>query len=286
MSIYYLDGEFVEAEKAMLSVNDLTVLRGYGIFDFMRTYNKRPFHLEEHIERLIHSGEKIGLELPCSREELYSIVMETLKRNEPGKDGEYNIRIVYTGGVCSDSVTPGGNGKLIVMVTPKQPVPAQWYRDGVKIITVDVERYMPEAKSTNYLNAIVAQQKAAKAGAVESIYVDHLGRVLEGTTTNIFLYLKGRWVTPDEGILKGITRACLLDLIGKHADLELRDLSRKDIATAEEIMITASNKEIVPVVQVDDMLVGDGKVGVQTRRIMEAFHKLTRSYGREKLRAL
>jgi len=281
MSIFYMDGEFVDSEKAVLSVNDMAILRGYGIFDFMRTYNKRPFHLEDHIRRLVNSGSHVGLTLPCTEEELFDIVMETLERNDYP---ESNVRIVFTGGISPDSVTPQGNGKLVVMVTPKHDLPEWWYTEGAKIITVDVERYIPEAKSTNYMNAVLAQQEAKKKDAIESVYVDRDGRVLEGTTTNIFLYIDNQWVTPDKGILHGITRSVILDLMKDSSSVVLRDLSREDLARAEEIFITASNKEVVPVVQVDDLTIGSGKVGEKTREIMNLFRDFTTSYGRESSR--
>jgi len=282
MSIFYMDGEFVDSDKAVLSVNDMAILRGYGIFDFMRTYNKKPFHLRDHIKRLVNSGHHVGLEIPCSEEELFDIVMKTLdKNNYP----ESNVRIVFTGGISPDSVTPQGNGKLVVMITPKHDLPEWWYKEGVKIITVDVERYIPEAKSTNYMNAVLNQQEAKKNNAVESIYVDREGRVLEGTTTNIFLFIDNKWVTPDKGILPGITRSVILDLIKDSSSVELRDLSREDLARAGEIFITASNKEVVPVVQVDDMKIGSGRVGENTLKIMKQFREFTTAYGLEESRA-
>lgn len=276
MSIFYMDGEYLDSEKAVLSVSDMAVLRGYGIFDFMRTYNKKPFYLKEHISRLVNSGKHVGLNLPCSEETLFDIVMETLDRNN---FKESNVRIVYTGGISPDSVTPQGNGKLIVMVTPKHELPSWWYKEGVKIVTADVERYIPEAKSTNYMNAVLTQQNAKESDAIESVYVDREGRVLEGTTTNIFLYLDQKWVTPAEGILPGITRSVILDLIDDAFDTELRDISRDDIARADEIFITASNKEVVPVIQVDNKIIGNGKVGEKTRKVMDLFRDYTKNYG-------
>jgi branched-chain amino acid aminotransferase len=276
MGIYYFDGQFVDEDRAVISVNDMAVLRGYGVFDFMRTYNKKPFYLKEHIDRFFNSASLVGLVLPCTKEELFSIVMETLNKNDYD---ESNVRIVFTGGISPDSVSPANLGKLMVMVTPKHELPAWWYEKGVKIITNNVERYIPEAKSTNYMNAVLTQQDAKKAGAVESVYVDRDGRVLEGTTTNIFLYIEGKWITPDRGILPGITRSVVLDLMNDKFEVELRDLSRGDISRAEEILITASNKEVVPVIQVEDRIIGSGKPGDKTKQVMKLFNEYTRNYG-------
>ncbi|MDC7235433.1 MAG: aminotransferase class IV [Spirochaetales bacterium] len=277
MSIYYIDGEFIDADKAVLSFNDMAVLRGYGIFDFLRTYNGRPFYLEEHLERFINSGRHVGLEVQQSLSELTEIVMETLARNN---FRESNIRIVLTGGISPDSITPQGNGRLAVMVTEKLDLPGWWYTDGAAVVSADVERYVPEAKSTNYMNAVLTQQKAKKQGAIESIYVDRNGRVLEGTTTNIFLFMDGKWITPGQDILPGITRSVIMDLMKGEYEVDVRDITREDILRAEEILITASNKEVVPVRQFDDKIIGDGTVGPETRKVMEMFAAFTDEYGK------
>ncbi|MDC7233810.1 MAG: aminotransferase class IV [Spirochaetales bacterium] len=277
MSIYYMDGEFIESDKAVLPVNDMAVLRGYAIFDYMRTYRGRPFYLKEHIRRFAHSGDCMGLPLPLSEQEIYDVVMETLSRNS---FEESNVRIIYTGGISADSVSPGGNGKFIVMVTERMKLPEWWYTEGVKIITAQVERYMPEAKSTNYMNAVLTQQQAKKAGAVEAVYVDRKGNVHEGTTTNIFLHLDGRWVTPDRDILPGITRSVIIELMESEFTVEPGEVSREDLLRADEIFISASNKEIIPVIQVDEVKIASGRVGDKTRKVMDLFRNYTEAYGR------
>lgn len=278
MNTFYVDGEFVSSENAVISLNDMIVLRGYGMFDFLRTYNKRPFYLKEHIQRLENSGKLIGLTLPETKERIFDIVMETLERN-PGHD-ESNIRILVSGGVSPDSVTPQGNGKLIVMVTPKLELPEWWYTDGAKFITNPVERYIPGAKSTNYLAAVIALQEAKMKGAIEAVYVDRENRMLEGTTTNLFAFIGSKLVTPENGILPGITRQVMLDILKDEFDIEQRDVKKDEIESFEEVFITASNKEIVPIVQIDDRQIGDGRVGPRCRKALELFKNFTDSYGR------
>lgn len=277
MDTYYIDGEFLPADKAFVSVDDLVVLRGFGVFDFLRTYNRRPFHLEEHVERLRNSAELINLPMRWSNNEICDIVLQTIDKNPHHE--ECNIRIVITGGISPDSMTPQENQKLLVMVTPKNDYPSSWYREGVKIVTCSDGRDMPGAKSTNYLNAIVALQKAREQNAVEAIYVDKSDRVLEGTTTNLFLFEGDRLVTPDTGILPGITRKVVLHSLKNEFEIETREVKREELVQADEIFITSSNKEVVPVVRVDEMAVGNGKVGERTRRAMELFKTYTTDYG-------
>ena len=278
MDIYYIDGQFVDEDKAVVSVKDIVVLRGFGVFDSLITYNKRPFRLKEHVERLQNSAKHIGLEIRPSNEEICKITEETIKLN-PDHD-ESKIRIVYTGGISSDGVTPDGNGSLMVMVTPRHMLPDRWYTDGTKIITVDIERILPGAKSTNYLSAIYALSQARRQNAIESVYVDRHDRVLEGTTTNFFMFRDNKLITAGKDILPGITRSVILELADGNFEVEIRDIDKREIASAEEIFITASNKEVVPVIKVNDLTVGNGKPGPQTRKVMQLFRDYTNAFSR------
>lgn len=278
MDIYYIDGQFVDEDKAFVSAKDLVVLRGFGVFDSLITYNKRPFLLKEHIERLQNSAKHIGLEIGPSNEEICRITEETIKRNTHHEESK--IRIIYTGGISLDGVTPEGNGSLMVMVTPRGRLPGHWYTDGVKIITVDIERLLPFAKSTTYLSAIYALGKARQQNAIESVYIDRNNRVLEGTTTNLFMFRDNRLITAGKNILPGITRSVILELANGSYEVEIRDIDRKEIASAEEIFITASNKEVVPVVQVNERTIGNGKPGPQTQKLMQMFRDYTTAFSR------
>ncbi len=281
MDTYYIDGQYVDEDKCVLSVKDIIVLRGFGVFDFLITYNKRPFYLKEHVQRLETSAQKIGLKIKHSNDEICSIVEETIRRN--AHHDESNIRIVYTGGISSDGVTPEGNGYLIVMVTPKHQLPDWWYSDGAKIVTAEIERFIPGAKSTNYLTAVWALERAHAMDAIESIYVDRNNRLLEGTTTNFFCFKENKLITPKLDILPGITRSVLVDLVKGHFDLDVREIQKDELPSMEEVFISASNKEIVPIIQVDDIVIGDGKPGQRTRKVMQLFKDYTTAYGQGKV---
>ncbi|RTZ97186.1 MAG: branched-chain amino acid aminotransferase [Deltaproteobacteria bacterium] len=277
MDIYYLDGKFVTEDNAMISARDLIVLRGFGVFDFLITYNKRPFHLKDHVQRLENSAAEIGLTLTHTGAEICDIVEETVRRNT--HHNESNIRIVYTGGVSSDGLIPEGNGKLMVMVTPKRKLPGSWYTQGAKIITLDIERFMPGAKSTNYLTAVWAVRQARRQEAIEAVYVDRNQRILEGTTTNFYFFEHNKLVTTHSDILPGITRSVILDLMKDHFEIELRDIAKDEIKSMKEVFISASNKEVVPVIRINDTVIGDGKPGPGTRKVMQIFRAYTTAYG-------
>ncbi len=277
MDVYYIDGEFVNDDQAMIPAKDITVLRGFGVFDFLITYNKLPFFLKKHVARLENSAQEIGLTLGHSNKEICDIVIQTLEKNS--HHTESNIRIVYSGGISPDGVTPQGNGILMVMVTPKYELPNWWYTDGAKIITVDMERFIPTSKSTNYLSAVFAQQKAHKTGAVEAIYKTPESHLLEGTTTNLFCFKGDTLITPPDGILPGITRSVVLDLLKDSYEIQLRHIHEDELKEMDEIFITASNKEVVPIIQVDHLVIKDGKPGKKTKELLKKWADYTRAYG-------
>ncbi len=277
MDIYYIDGKFVEDDKAVVPAKDITVLRGYGVFDFLITYNKRPFQLEQHVSRLENSAREIGLTLNHSNSEICDIVIQTLEKN--AHHTESNIRIVYTGGISPDGVTPQGNGILMVYVTPKYELPDWWYNDGAKIISVEMERFIPTSKSTNYLSAVFAQQKAHSQGAIEAIYKNQDSHLLEGTTTNLFCFKGNELITPPDGILPGITRGAVLELLKDQYEISLRHISADEMSDMDEVFITASNKEIVPIIQLDDLVISGGKPGEKTKSLLKTWADYTRAYG-------
>jgi len=277
MSIYYIDGEFVPGEKALLPVSDLAILRGYAVFDYLRTYGGRPFHLDAHIRRLLNSARLVGLNCPWDSGEIRNIVGETMQRNS---FQESSIRLVVTGGDSDDFITPGDSPRLLVMANPLKSYPAEWYQEGIKVITSEITRHVPGAKSIDYIQAILALKKARDKGAVESIYVDRRGRVLEATTSNLFAVIRGRLTTPDDDILPGVTRNVVLDIAEPGLSPRLGGISREELYTAEEAFLTSSNKEILPVRQVDDAVIGTGNPGEITREIQRMFRAYTADYAR------
>jgi len=277
MGIYYVDGVYVDETAALLPVSDLAILRGYGVFDFLRTYNGYPFHLTAHAQRLRNSAALLGLDCPWSVEELSSIVQTTLEKNGYP---ESNIRLLITGGDSEDNISPGPHPRLLVMVNPLKPYPETWYSDGVKIITARLNRFIPGAKSIDYIRAIMTLRDARAAGAIESVYVSPDNRALEGTTSNLYIVSGGSVSTPSNEILPGITRDVLLDILKPQFEPEVRPVSMQELTGADEVFMSSSTKELVPVVQVDERQIGDGRPGPVTRRIMEIFRNYTDNYGR------
>ncbi len=272
MSIYYIDGSFVQSDQAVIPVDDLAVLRGFGVFDLVRTYDGKPFFLKAHIERLRHSADEIGLHFPWTEKQIHDIVLETLKKNH---HAESNIRLVVTGGSSPDFMTPQNKPRLLVLISHIPVLPAAWYSDGVKIITRVTERFKPGVKSINYIPATVALKEARKKGAIEAVYLDRQGFVLEGTTCNIFAFSGKTLITPGRDILSGITRQVVLDVAREYFEIQIRDISRKELLSAEEVFITGTNKGVVPVVQVDETTIGSGKPGPLTQQLIQSLAEHT-----------
>lgn len=274
MAIYYVDGKYVKDSEAALPLSDMAILRGYAVFDFLRTYNGRPFHLDEHLRRLENSAGLLQITFPWKRSDLNVIVEELLEKNG---FPETNLRFIVTGGDSSDSITPENKPRLIVMASPLKRYPEDWYREGVKVITSKVTRFRPDSKSTNYIKAILALKNASADGAVDSIYVNEHDEMLEGTTTNIFVVKGNTIITPDDGVLPGVTREVVIRLASHEFQVEQAPVSRDDLHRFSESFLTSSNKEVLPIVQIDQQRISS-EPGPVTRRVMELFREYTSSW--------
>lgn len=272
--VYYVNGEYVPAAAASLPLGDLAIVRGFGIFDFLRTYGHEPFMLREHVERLQRSAGQIGLELPWPLSEIESIVQETNDRNALP---DVTIRIVVTGGVSSSYMLPQDNPTLAVMIHPLVPYPADLYERGAAIVTTDIARLMPTVKSLNYLGAIMAVREAEKVGAVEAVYRTPSGLVTEGTRSNLFLVREGKLFTPKQEILLGITRQAVLEAVADAYKVVETEVSYGEMLNADELFLTSTTKEVMPISRVDDTTIGNGVAGEITRDIAERFHALVRA---------
>jgi branched-chain amino acid aminotransferase len=264
----YVDGKFLPWDKAVIPVDDLAVLRGYAVCDIIRTIGGKPYCLDAHIDRLLGSVAKIGLTPPWSKQKIKNIVLKVLEKN--AHMDEANIRMLVTGGSSPDFFSPADNPRLIVMATDIPALPGHWYTNGVKVITFFQQRVLPDAKATNYIPAVLALKEAKAQGAVEALYTTRDNMVLEGTTSNLFALIDDTLVTPENGVLKGITRKTVIELGKKLFPVSEQDLSLDTLLSASELFITGTNKGIVPVIQVNDHIIGTGTPGPGTRALMTA----------------
>lgn len=282
----FIDGSFYPEGEAKISVFDHGLLYGDGVFEGIRFYNDRVFRLEEHIDRLFDSAKAIHLEIPATREEVCAMTIATIRENDL-HDGY--VRLVVTRGVGSLGLSPYHCKKasIIVIASTISLYPAEKYEKGLIMATCSTRRpnhdaLSPAVKSLNYLSNVMAKVEAMAAGAEEGVMLNAAGYVAECTGDNIFVVKKGIVHTPTvaSGSLYGITRGVVIELIAE-AGLELREveMARYDLYTADEVFLTGTAAEVVPVSEYDKRVIGDGKPGEITRRLIADFRKLVQTTG-------
>jgi branched-chain amino acid aminotransferase len=278
--VVYLDGKYVDSSEAKVSVFDHGLLYGDGVFEGIRIYGGNVFRLDEHLERLELSCKALMLTMPLSRAEMSAAVCETCRQN---KLADGYIRLVITRGAGDLGLAPWLCEKPTVFIIASKIslYPEEHYRNGLSIVTVATRRIAPDAlpptiKSLNYLNNILAKIEARQAGALEAIMLNAQGYVAECTADNVFIVQKGEILTPaaSAGALKGITRAAIFD-IAKEQSIPMResDLTRYDIWCADECFLTGTGAECIPVVKLDGRVIGTGKPGPVTARVLENFRR-------------
>jgi branched-chain amino acid aminotransferase len=263
-----IGGQWVHPDKASISVNDIGVLRGYNVFESLRTYDGRPFHLDLHLTRLYHSAKLIEMEIPWSSEQIAAVVREIIARNTYRHAA---IRLLVTGGESEDGMLPSGEPLLVAMITPLGERDMERFAQGCMLITTKFQRISPEAKTANYIAAVRALKEAKRRGAADALFVNEREHVLEATRSNFFIFRGDTLITPHRGILLGITRNVVLELARSKFTIEERPILLEELALADEAFITSSSKEITPVVQIDDLMIADGKPGQRTYQLEQLF---------------
>ncbi len=282
----YINGKFYSEANAKVSVFDHGLLYGDGIFEGIRFYNGRVFRLEEHLGRLWDSARSICLEIPMTREEMTEAVLETIRHNHL-HDGY--IRLLVTRGIGNLGLNPEQckNPSVIIIVAKIALYHQDFYQKGLSIVTCATRRSNPASlnpavKSLNYLNNVMARIEANLAGADEALMLNDAGNVAECTADNVFIIKHDQIFTPPitAGALRGITRSIVFDIAAELGlSIVEADFTRHDIFVADECFLTGTAAEIVPVVKADGRLIGNGKPGPVTTRIIARFREMTRETG-------
>ncbi|MGB8955612.1 MAG: branched-chain-amino-acid transaminase [Tumebacillaceae bacterium] len=286
--LIYLDGCFVEKSQAVVSVFDHGFLYGDGVFEGIRCYAGNVFALREHIVRLYESAKSIMLSIPLTIEEMEEAVLETLRVNE---FQDAYIRLVVSRGVGDLGLDPRSCAapSIIIIAEALALFPKEHYAKGLKIVTVPTRRNIPDAlnpkiKSLNYLNNILVKLEAAQSGALEALMLNNEGYVCEGSGDNVFIVKNGKVITPPTylGALEGITRNAVIELCGQLGiPCEEKPFTRHDVYVADEVFLTGTAAEMIPVVEVDARVIGDGKPGEMTARLTAEFRKWTTVRGKK-----
>jgi branched-chain amino acid aminotransferase len=282
----FIDGKFYDQKNAKVSVFDHGLLYGDGVFEGIRAYHGRIFKLKEHIDRLFYSAKAILLNIPMTHAEVIAATVETCRRNKI-RDGY--VRLVVTRGPGTLGLNPNRckRGSVIVIADKIQVYPQAMYDKGLAIVTVATIRNLhsalnPAIKSLNYLNNILAKIEANNAGVEEAIMLNAEGYVSECTADNVFILKGDHLLTPplSAGALYGITRGVVMEL-ARAMGLQVSEpnLTRYDLFNADESFLTGTGAELIPVVKIDGRVIGTGKPGPVTQRLVEKYHELTQSSG-------
>jgi branched-chain amino acid aminotransferase len=288
MGVYAsVNGTVVPADQARVSVLDNGFTFGDAVYETLRTYAGRPFHLDRHLERLRASADRLGFAPPFGDDVFARRLDELLAR--AGNDESY-IRIILSRGEgdISYRFDRVKGPTLVMVVKPFEPPPERDYAEGIPVVIASVRRNHPRAldpaiKSNNLLNNILAVREGQARGATETILLNDGGEVAEGASSNVFVVKGGRVSTPPlaAGILSGITRRLVLDLC-REAGIPASEetLRVADLLAADEVFITSTTKEAAPVTAIDGKPVGSGQPGPVHKRILQAYRDYARGRAR------
>ncbi|GAB5527604.1 MAG: branched-chain-amino-acid transaminase [Roseivirga sp.] len=273
MAIQFYNGEFLPKEAIKFSINDVGILRGYGIFDFMRVIVGVPVFLEDHLDRFENSAAVVGLALPYSREKVRSVIYELVKVN--GFALGY-IKLVVTGGETPDGFAPG-KPNLAILNDALENNAQILFDEGTSLMTYDYTRDFPTSKTTGYVMAVKLLPEWKKDGHFDVLY-HTAGTVTELSRSNIFFFKGGKLITNESAILKGITRMKVLEVAAQIFETEVRDFSLEELRAADEVFMTSTNRRVMPVIKLDDQLIADGKVGENCKKLLKAYDEFVMSY--------
>lgn len=281
--LIYIDGEYYPKSQAKVSVYDHGLLYGDGVFEGIRAYNSVVFKLKEHIDRLYRSARVIMLNIPLTKEEMINAVLETLRKNNLR---DAYIRLVVTRGIGDLGLDPRKCPKpTVIIITDVIKLHSGEPKEkGIRAMIVWVKRdpvdaTSHEVKSLNYLNSILGKIEANIAGFDEAICLDKNGHISEGVAENLFIVQNGKVLTPptSTGALVGITRDIVMKIAEKLGYKAIEStITPTDLFTAEEAFFTGTAAEIIPIVEVNKRMIGDGKPGPITRLLMQEFEKIVR----------
>jgi D-alanine transaminase len=273
--IGFVNGRFLPLEEATVSVEDRGFQFGDGVYEVIRTYHGKPFQLEAHLVRFERSAGAIDLPLPWSLQQWAAHVQEGIARSGYA---ESKVYLQLTRGVAPrDHGFPASVRPTAVMtVRELKPMDPARQAAGVTVMTMDDWRWgRCDIKSVNLLPNVMARQKATQAGAFEAVFVRR-GQVTEGAVSNVMIVKAGRLLTAPGGeqILSGVTRTLVLELARKEGlPVEERFVSREELLHADEVFLTSTTIEVLPVIRVDGGPVGSGKPGPVTQRLQAAFQR-------------
>ena len=281
--IVYINGAFHGVDDAKVSVFDQGFIFGDGVFDTFVVLHGYIFKADEHLDRFYRSAQAVRIKMPLTKEELRGVIIETVKRT--GFMDAY-IKCIVTRGVGSKPILGRGDTPkptlVVFAVPPLSVVDQEKIRNGAKLVSTTIRRAPPETldpriKSINYQPNMLMRREAIAAGADEAVSYDHEGNVAEGGVENIFLVKNDVLFTLASGVLEGITRQTVIEIAQENGmGCVEGNLKKYDVYNSDEVFLCSTAGGVVPVTEVDNVAIGDGKPGPVARKIMETYDQMLR----------
>jgi D-alanine transaminase/branched-chain amino acid aminotransferase len=263
----YINNQFLPATDGSLPVSDLSIQRGYALFDYLKVVNGIPLYVDDHLDRLFHSAEQLHLPIIHTREALKDIIRQLMQHNHQPHSG---IRITLTGGNSPDGYSIAAPN-LIISQSPLQLPTPEAVERGIKLMTFPHQRQLPHVKTTDYIMAIWLQPQVKEQGADDILYYNEAS-ITECPRANIFIVKEGKLITPAQNILKGVIRKHILELAADLLQVEERYIPLQELKLAEEVFITSTTKQVLPVRQVDEVVLfkeGPGRITTQLLHLLQ-----------------
>lgn len=271
----YFNGEIVPIDTALFKTNDLGLLRGYGLFDYFRTYNSVPFRWNDYWQRFENSARLLKLKIPLTQEEAAEILADL---HALSAEPEVAFRFVLTGGYAPDSVNVIEPNFLIRTEALPQDNPAGRLK-GIKVLPYEYVRDLPEIKSTNYVHMVLMADEMRRQEAADLLFYKD-GEISELTRSNLFLFRDNTLITSNQNVLNGITRRVVMELAETYFKIETRPVTYDELMEADEVFTTSTTKWVMPIVQIGNHHVGNGEAGKQTLFLQKLFEELVGAWGR------
>lgn len=281
MHYCYLNGRILPENEARVSILDIGLLRGYGIYEAMALIHGKIFRWEDHAARFRKSADFLHITVPLSDAEIENVVLELVEKNIPDRKPapRMNVKFILTGGTAIGGIEfDPAFPTFYIFLEEWKPFDPNYYSGGAKVITYEHLRQNPEYKTTNYITTALLQKPMRDAGALEIVYTWQ-NKVLECATSNLFIVKDGTLVTAKDDILKGVTRNVTIELAKTHGiPVEERQYSTEEMLSADECFLTSSFKDIVPVTAVDDKHISTGRPGEVTQKVTRLFKDYLAAY--------
>lgn len=270
----FFNEQILEKKKIQWPLQDIGLLRGFSIFDFLRVHNSKPIFVINYLNRLAKSARLAGISFPYQQDYIQNTIHQLIDRNGFQEAG---IRILLTGGVSPNSFEPASVPNLLILQEPLHFPGSDYYKCGVHVITHTFRRELPEIKTTNYFRAVHLLPEADKNKAYDVLYCTE-AQVLEFTRSNFFMVKDNEIHTPDSGILLGVTRRKVIEIAkDEHIPIVEREIQLKELANADEVFLSSTTKKVLPVTVINHQNVGNGLPGSITKKLMNIFDDLVSS---------